>query len=107
MKYQKLCFTAALFLAVCVTNVEALFFDLSIFEDLLNNIFLFMGSLGIWNLLAQSLCSALEGVLPDTLVGCRCSGSFSVEKGLGGEFICQVGGETCLINGEKKDEDDL
>lgn len=101
-------FTATLLLlAACVTQVDALFFDLSIFEDLLNNLFLAMGSLGIWNVLAQGLCDTFQGVLPETLLGCQCSGSFSVPKGLGGELFCQLGGETCLVDGEDEDEDDL
>ena len=105
MKQSKSTLYGLLLLVLCVSNADAFFFDLSIFESIINVIFSALGVFGIWDMLAKSLCDTFERLLPATLNNCKCKGSYKVNTGLGGDFFCAIGGEnSCLIQGEKKEE---
>ena len=104
----RLCLAVVFLMAVHVPQAGAQLIDLTFFEGILNILFQFLGTLGIWDIFAQSLCQSFESLLPDTLSNCKCTGSFTANNGLGGEFFCALGGQnTCLIQGDKKDDPDL
>ena len=108
MKQSKSTRYGLLVLALCVPNVGAFFLDLSFFESIINIILQGLGVFGIWDMLARSLCDTFENLLPETLKNCKCTGSYKVNTGLGGDFFCAIGGQnTCLIDGDKKDDPNL
>ena len=103
MKWMRL----LLLLLLAFPNGADAFLSLTILEDAINNFLEGLGALGIWDGLAKSLCNAMSPLLPEGFLECQCTGSFRAGVGLKGEFFCKLGGEVCLIQGEKKDDPDL
>ena len=99
---RRLLFLVVWLLACLIPQANALLFNLSFFESLINSILQSLNIFGLWNNVAQGLCDSFQGALPSVFVNCQCTGSYQVGKGLGGDFFCGLGGEICLIEDEGK-----
>ena len=93
--------------ALCLSSANALFLNLNFLETVINRILEVLGTFGLWNSVARSLCETFQDLLPDVFLDCQCAGSYKVGQGLGGEFFCRLGDEVCLLEGDSKDEDNL
>lgn len=96
-----------LLLASGIPRADAVLLDVTWLEKILDFIFEILGRLGIWDSLFDSLCKQFAGSLPNNLLDCQCTGSYTSEKGFGGDFFCRLDTELCVIPGDGRDDEDL
>lgn len=76
-------------------------FSLDSLENVIDAVLGFGSLIGLWNFLAKSLCVTFTSLVPENFLECVCSGSYQLKKGLGGDLVCRLGNELCLIPAAK------